>query len=256
MSRWEQKANSLWAGWVIATGGPPPNPNAVYIVLAQAEHETNCGDAWDHSCNWGACNLRALNDAERAAFASGDLKVGMWLYPDGTWGEEHRSNSIGTIRGDSDPNTGAFKVWFFAGPTDAAGAAYMIRAGIRGARRMFDDLACSPETYAQTLYLEECYFGGFHPTAAEAAKGMPHPRVCGKRPLPLNAAEEANVADYANAIRKILPSVTTGLTNWVHPGAYGQVPEAATGEVVGAPDTNPSLPTGHEVRHEPDTGDE
>jgi hypothetical protein len=162
MTRWQQKAGALWAAWVRLTGKTPPNPTALKLVLAQAEHETNCGDAWDFSHNWGACNLRALNAAEREAFKAGALTPGMWLYPDGTYGLAHRADSVGTIRGDSDPNSGPFHVWFFAAPTDIDGAFYMLRAGVRGARTVLDDYTCTANAYAQALYVMCCYFGGFH----------------------------------------------------------------------------------------------
>lgn len=214
-ARWISKANSLWEAWISATNSAPPNYNAVRMVLAQAQHETSCGDDWDSSHNWGACDLRALNLSEKAAFKNGDLKVGQWLYPDGSWGPEHRQDSTGTIRGDSDPNSGAFHVWFFAAPTDAEGAAYMLRAGVRGARNVLTDPQCDVGTYAKALYMQ-CYFGGFHAGA----------RPCGRRPEPMNAAEQANINDYAGAMSKILPSIDAGLASWTLPGQYTQVPEA------------------------------
>lgn len=169
MSRWETKANSLWAGWTSVAGGPPPSYNALRMVLAQAQHEDHCGDDWDGYGGWGCCNLRALNAAERAAFASGDLKSGMWLYPDGSWGAVHRGDSIGTIRGDSDPRAGAFHVWFAAFPNSGpGGATYMLRAGVRGARAVLDDPLCTQLTYATALYNGCCYFGGFHPTPGKS----------------------------------------------------------------------------------------
>jgi hypothetical protein len=212
MTRWQQKAGALWAAWVRLTGKTPPNPTALKLVLAQAEHETNCGDAWDFSHNWGACNLRALNAAEREAFKAGALTPGMWLYPDGTYGLAHRADSVGTIRGDSDPNSGPFHVWFFAAPTDIDGAFYMLRAGVRGARTVLDDYTCTANAYAQALYVMCCYFGGFHAGA----------RPCGQRHGDLNAAEKANVLDYSNALNRILPSIDAGLADWTPPAEWSK----------------------------------
>jgi hypothetical protein len=162
--------------------------------------------------------LRALNASEKQAFAAKTLQVGMWLYPDGSYGFTHRPDSIGTIRGDSDPNSGPFHVWFFASSSDVQGSAFMLRAGVRQARSVLDNPQCDAIEYAQALYVMCCYFGGFHAGA----------RPCGKRPPPLNAAEQANVLDYANAIRKILPSIDAGLVAWSPPGAFGQVAETTS----------------------------
>jgi hypothetical protein len=211
MNRWEQKATALWAAWVRVTGQPPPNMNALKLVLAQAQHESFAGDCWDFSHNWGCCDLRALNAAEVAAFKAGTLQVGMWLYPDGSYGATHRPDSVGTIRGDSDPNTGPFRVWFFAGPTDIDGAAYMLKAGVRQARSVLADPACTANTYAEALYVMCCYYGGVHAGA----------RPCGPhRVEPLNAAEKANILDYANAILRNLPPIDAGLAGWTPPGDY------------------------------------
>jgi len=210
--RWPKKAEALWAAWKIVFSGPPPNPNALRLVLAQAEHETHCGDDWDRSGNWGACDLRALSAAEQTDFANGLLKIGYWLYPDKTYGAEHRPNSVGIIQGDSDPNTGKFRVWFAAFPTDTLGAAYMLRAGVGAAARVLDDPTCSSFAYAKALYVVKCYFGGFSPGA----------RPCGHRPDPLNLAEISNINAYSGSMMRVLPSINAALANWTPPERYGQ----------------------------------
>lgn len=206
----QKKLTALWNGWIAATGTSPPNPNAIKLVLAQALYETAAGEAWDISHNWGACDLRALNAQERAAFASGSLEIGMWLYPDSTYGLAHLPNSLGTVRGDSDPNTGAFKVWFAAFDDDAKGAAYMLRAGVRGARAALNDPSCTPETYAQALYVGSCYFGGTHAGA----------RPCGHRQGELNPAEQANVNTYAAKLREQFAAIDAAMASWVAPGEH------------------------------------
>lgn len=218
MNRWESKAASAWDAWVSVTGGPPPNKNGFFLFLAQAQFETSCGDAWRDvngvpSCCWGACDLRGMNAAEKAAFAAGTLKIGDFLYPDGTWGSLHKPGTVGTLRGDSDPNTGGFRVFFACFDTDTLGASYMLRAGVRAARNAFSDPECTPFTYAKALYVGCCYFGGIHAGA----------RPCGRRSDPLNDAETKNITDYANAIQRQLPVIEAGLIDWMPPGPYGQV---------------------------------
>lgn len=229
-ARWQAKALSAWQAWQSVTGAAPPNVNALMLFLAQAQFETDCGDVWADPLHipsrcWGACDLEALTAAQKEAFAAGTLRIGDFLNRDGSWSTYHIPQSIGTIRGDSDPNTGAFKVWFAVFNTDAEGAAYMLRAGVRSARAAFIDPACSSFAYAKALYVQCCYFGGTHAGA----------RVCGKRPDPLNAAETANVQAYADAIDRQLPAIHLGLATWAPPSAYSQAPnDVATGDNVTA----------------------
>jgi len=229
---WPDRARALWDAWVAVTGKSPPNYNAIALVLAQANHETNCGDAWNGSRNWGACNLRSMNDAELAAFKSGSLSVGDYLYSDQTTGRAKQPNTIGVLEGDSDPLKGGYRVWFAVFPDDTRGAAYMLRAGVKGARAVLDDPECAPHTFAKALYAVACYYGGVHPTPKEKALGWPLPRVCTKRTGgPENPSEEANVNDYTTALLRNLPIVDAGLAGWSPPGAYsGPAPaDAFTG---------------------------
>jgi hypothetical protein len=207
VERWQQKAGALWQAWINVTGAQPPSLNALMLALAQAQHETHAGDDWPGARNWGACDLRAPNLGERADIAVGALKNGMWLHHDGTYGPVHLPDDQGILQGDSDPNTGAFHVWFAAFPDDVSGAAYFLRIVLRCARAALADEACTPETYATALYLG-CYYGGFHAGA----------RPCGKRSAPFNEAELANIGDYAGAIAKILPGIQAALAGWAPPG--------------------------------------
>ena len=216
------KALALWQAWQKVTGSAPPNDNALMLVLAQAIFETQAGNVWydvkgTPSRCWGAADWRALNAAERAAFAAGELLIGAFLHGDGSTSMVHTPGSVGTLRGDSDPNTGAFKVWFAVFDTDAEGAAYMLRAGVRQARAALLDPECTPFDYAKALYVGCCYFGGVHAGA----------RPCGHRPDPLNAAETANVQAYADAIAKNLPAIRLALATWTTPAPYAQVADTS-----------------------------
>lgn len=246
-NRWQTKAGYLWQAWVNVLKKTPPNYGALRMVLAQAQHEDHCGDDWDGYGGWGCCDLRALNTAEKDAFAAGTLTVGMWLYPDGSYGAVHRPDSIGTLRGDSDPRTGAFKVWFFAAPQGPGGPGYMLRAGVRGVVDVLADPACTPQTYAQVLYLRNCYFGGFHPTPAEKAKGWPLPRACGARPLPLSDSEQANVDQYAQTVGGNFAGIDAGLVGWAPPGEYSGAPlgePTIAGDVTGPAAGDGGIETG------------
>jgi hypothetical protein len=223
VSRWVTKATALFDAWVKETGSPPPSQNALCLALAQAQFETACGDAWPNAHNWGACDLRSPNAAEIASFKAGTLKDGDWLFPDGHTSSTWDASAIGVLHGDSDPNHGAFQVWFAAFPDDVAGAMYFLRIALRSTAAVLRNAACTPQTYATALY-EGCYFGGVHPGA----------RPCGHRSAPFNAAEAANIADYANAITRNLSVIAAGLAGWTMPGAPLPTP-------VPAPSATPSV---------------
>jgi hypothetical protein len=238
-TRWPAKATALWSAWVNVTKKAPPNYNALRMILAQAEAETNCGDVWQDPAGvpsrcWGACDLRALNTNEKQAFADGVLRIGAFLHADGSWSEMHSPGSQGTLRGDSDPNTGAFKVWFAVFDSDAAGAAYMLRTGVRGSVDQLSDPTCSAATYAASLYVNQCYYGGVHAGA----------RPCGKRALPLNVAEQKNVDDYTTFISKHFPAIDAGLQGWAPPGAYAEPPETIITDLVTEGPVNGGVETG------------
>lgn len=256
-ARWQEKADQLWEGWKRTQGVAPPNFNAIRMVLAHAQREDHCGDDWDGYGGWGCCDLRALSDAEKVAFAAGTLRVGMWLYADGTYGEMHRPDSIGTIRGDSDPSTGPFHVWFAAFPRGPGGPGYMLRAGIRGTVTLLDDPTCKVEDYASSLYVDQFYYGGIHPTAAELAKGAPRSRGWGKRARPLNESEEKNVADYIVGMKNAFPDIDAGLKIWTPPNAYSEpAPDAFVEHDATNLEPTADLWTGRARRGEPIAEDE
>jgi hypothetical protein len=225
--RWGAKATALWQAWQQLEGAPPPNVNALQLALAQAELETNCGDAWPEAHNWGACDLRSLTAAEFAAYKAGTLKVNDWLFPDGSTSSTWGPAATGLLKGDSDPNTGKFVVWFAAFPDDVAGAKYFLGIALRNTKGVLEDAACSPWSYAAQLYLA-CYFGGFHGGA----------RPCGHRAAPFNAAELANIGDYANGITARLHGIVAGLVGWEPPGSTVPAPPPA-------PEPPPAQPAPH-----------
>ena len=174
------KAQALYDAWVRVTGAPPPTKTCVVLGLAQATHETHCGDDWPGSHNWGACDLRATNPAEQAAILDGTLKSGMWLYPDGTWGAAPRPDARGILHADSYPTAAGphwYSVWFAAFPDDVSGAAYFLRIVLRMLGAAANDPGLSVESWATACYVHG-YYAGVHAGA----------RPMDKRTPPLNAA--------------------------------------------------------------------
>jgi hypothetical protein len=152
----------------------------------------------------------------------------MWLFPDGTWSATWAATAIGVLHGDSDPNHGAFQVWFAAFPDDEAGAAYYLGIANRSTlAALRADASLSAFNFATDLYLG-CYYGGVHSGA----------RACGSRKAPFNAAELANIGDYSNALTSQLPGIVTGLAGWTPPGG-GTIP---------APPLPVEVPTADEVK--------
>ena len=212
VARWQSKATSLAQAWVRVTGAQVPNMNALHLGLAQAEFETNCGEAWGSAHNWGATDLRSPNAAERAAYAAGTLKPGYWLHHDGTFGPDRRPGDVGIFQGDSDPNAGKFVVWFAAFDDDVSGAAYYLRYG---RKPCLNDPACTSDMFAEALYLAG-YYGGVTPGA----------RPVGKRTPPLNTGERANVTAYAKALDARLSVIVPALAGWAPPGFVAPPPPA------------------------------
>jgi hypothetical protein len=215
------KAAALAAAWPRVTGAPP-NKNAIRLCLAQATHESHCGDDWPLSNNWGCCDYRPCNAAELVAITNGQLADGSWLYADGTFSSAHRPDAVAQMHTDVHPGGVRYHTWFAAFPDDVAGAAYYLKIAWRMAGAV---LACEQATatdFATACYVHG-YFEGVHPGA----------RPVGRRTLPLTPPEAANVADYASAMNKVLPEIDAALQGWMDTTietsdpAAGQEPEPA-----------------------------
>ena len=195
------KATALHTAWLQVLGVDPPSFSTFLLPLAQADFETNDGDAWPFAHNWGACDLRALTPAELAAAEAGELTAGSWLHADGTSGGAHRADDKGILQVDSHPGGTTFRVWFASFPDDVAGAAYFLRIVCRSAKAVLLDPFASPLSYSTALYLG-CYYEGRHTGA----------RPCGHRSEPLNTGESANVADYAGVVARFTSTLRDLLT--------------------------------------------
>jgi hypothetical protein len=68
VARWKAKADAFATGWLSLTEVPLLVPG-VALALAQAQHETWCGDAWPGEHNWGAVQKRRPTTAEAGILA-------------------------------------------------------------------------------------------------------------------------------------------------------------------------------------------
>lgn len=139
-----------------------PSKNAVLMILAVGQFETQCGDAWGNSGNWGAIQRRGMTDIEKAIVKSG--------------GKPSPRDPFEILKGDSSPITGKYQIWFWQFPSgvtypvaqlagDDAGAWKLIntlfseRPGKPSVRAMID--SATEATLAATMYARG-YYEGFH----------------------------------------------------------------------------------------------
>lgn len=160
------KATAASQAWHLQFGAWP-SLHAVILQLAQATAETRCGDAWpgpdgqlgtaDDENNWGACNLRALNAAERAVLKAAGIVP--------TVGAGHEQRAVqaqaaiaaaglpiprGAIHCDSAPGQGPYFVWFAAFHDYTAGGV-RVSGAVSGARYQ-QRIAYGAPHYLKSLY--------------------------------------------------------------------------------------------------------
>lgn len=172
-----------------------PSFNAVILICAVAEHETQCGDAWGNSGNWGAVMRRVVTQDEKTTIANG--------------GKPSPRDPFEILKGDSDPVTGHYAVWFWQFPAgityppvglagDEAGAYKLIqtlfsdRPGKPSVQAIID--TATEDELAGAMYARG-YFAGFH-----------DPRQPG--------GKEANIADYATALKRASKMFRDALGDW------------------------------------------
>lgn len=193
---WWEKANAL------APAMPGATVRSIALLLAIAEHETGCGDAWPGEHNWGATTRRGLSQADQAALsAAGVVPV---LQPST---QRHVSESLATealraagidppdaaIHVDSRPPGKVYFTWFAKFPDDAAGAAYFA-SFFRTAAEKQGLADGSPAEEAWAMFAAH-YYTGTH---------LDDP--------------SANVADYLRAIDPFFRAALAALEGWT-PGA-------------------------------------
>jgi hypothetical protein len=172
-----------------------PSRNALILACSVAEHETNNGRAWLGTNDFGATQLRPLTVQEMTAFQAGTLKAG-----------DFTPSRDGVLHVDTHPSPSGpvpYPVWFAAFPTRVEGIAHFLKVLWRLSSSYADDPAATPFGLADAMY-QHGYYEGAHPGA----------RPVGKRAYPLNAGEQANVTDYANAIAACMGEIAANLTAW------------------------------------------
>jgi hypothetical protein len=198
--------------------GRNPTKNALCLMLAVALHETQCGDAWNHSGNWGAVQRRRMTPEERAA-----VKAGKVPPPRDAFEELH---------GDSSPINGKYQTWFYKFPAgikyppadlegDQAGAWILWRTLIDERASIAAEIdRMIPETLARRMY-DSGYYEGFHDPRQTyfliGGKWIPEDKV---QPgmltpeTPKQSGKELNIQSYAGAIRRGFGEFNANLGDW------------------------------------------
>lgn len=191
MSRYHQKAQAVVDAYS-KRYGKLPSRNAVVLLCAVAEHETRCGDAWNHAHNWGAIQRRTMTPAERAIAQAG--------------GTPPPTDAYEELHGDSSPINGRYQAWFWKFPDDVQGANQLLGVLVenRGSIKARIDTLATDEL-ARLMYLTR-YFEGFHDPRPKPGEIVP--------PGGLTEGQLANIADYAAALRRSATAFTTGLGAW------------------------------------------
>ncbi len=191
MSRYHQKAQAVVDAYS-KRYGKLPSRNAVVLVCAVAEHETRCGDAWNHAHNWGAIQRRAMTPSERAIVQAG--------------GTPPPKDAFEELHGDSSPVNGRYQTWFWKFPDDVQGANQLLEVLLdrRGTIKARIDTLTTDEL-ARIMYLTR-YFEGFHDPRPKPGEVVP--------PGGLTQGQLANIADYAAAIGRTAAAFSAGLGTW------------------------------------------
>lgn len=209
---------------------------AFRLACAVAEHETNNGEAWPGTYNFGAVQLRGLTPDETARYAAGELKAG----------DRFAGNPGGALHVDTHPTPRGpqpYPVWFAAFPSRVDGIDYFLHtlsrltSGVLGPTRgpAWLCVEATPELVATAMLLG-CYYEGSH-------AGM---RPCGHRSLPLTVPETKNRDDYATAIQRgmdLLASVLGPLPEYAPAGVGGVHEYGPATETSPVPDVSPVADT-------------
>lgn len=229
VERWYQKANAL----ALAPNLTSLDRRAVTLLLAVAESETKCGDAWPGEHNWGATTARKLHPDELAVLTSAGIapSVGAGHLDVETRARAALAAAVAAgkipdpgptvaLHCDSAPGLGAYFVWFAAFPTDVAGAAYFA-SFFRTTEERSAIASGNPRSLASAMYAAR-YFSGFHVRDAEyeLRNGRWVMLGPGEKPTgaPIASGADLNVNDYTTNISRIMPGIAAALAAWT-PGA-------------------------------------
>lgn len=172
--------------------GVLPTVNATTILCAVAYHETQCGDAWNNSHNWGGIQRRSPTTEEKEVLKSGGHPT------------PRDSNEI--LMGDSSPKTGKYPVWFWAFPNDVVGADKLLQILLDNRKEIKSSIdTIDPYNMARVMYKTH-YYEGFHNPDPAPGEVVP---VGG-----FTAGQVLNILDYKNAIGRGMNDFTNALYGW------------------------------------------
>lgn len=213
-ARWAAKAAAYGAGWAAKVGGEPSLANLV-LGLSVAEHETWCGDAWPGEHNWGACQKRVPNAAEKAVLAAAKLaaspsNVGraVELLAAAAEAGKVQLDPQAALHADSSPGKGYYFVFFWAFQDDAAGAAFFVDvlAGKHASTRLVLTSAKAADAASAYALAASMYSAGYY--EGFYVKAQKYPQKVG----PDKTGAELNVEAYASAILKLVPTILAALS--------------------------------------------
>ncbi|HYQ17500.1 MAG TPA: peptidoglycan-binding domain-containing protein [Polyangiaceae bacterium] len=206
MSRFHDKATALVNAWRRRRNGELPSKHAVIMCCAVAEHETNCGDAWNRSGNWGAIQRRRMTATEQATVRA--------------LGTPPPSDAFEQLHGDSSPINGRYQTWFWAFPADVTYGPAELAGDEAGAWKLIEVLLDKRPVIAaaiNTIDVPTLALDMYHTHYYE---GIHDPRQPG--------GIDRNVADYAHALTFTAGRFTTGLSDW-EPGGVAPAPPHSGG---------------------------
>lgn len=209
MNRFQDKAQTLVAAWQ-SLFGTAPSFVAMVNAMAVAELETRMGDAWPGENNWGAVMKRWLSGGESETLRASGIAASGGAAALAAARELLAAGPNESLHRDSSPGRGPFFAWFWSFPTAAQAAKKFLEVlvGVRAGVRSIIDRA-SPDELARAMF-ESHYYEGFH-------KDDP----------------EANIRDYATAVRRARSAIEAGLRASPSPDVpapVGPAPSAGGGQ--------------------------
>jgi len=215
--RWWEKADAFAAGWLKDVGHAASLP-AVALGLAQAQHETLCGDAWPGEHNWGAVQHRRPTAAELAILAGlapspSTVAAARKLLSDAVAAGSVPAPDHCALHVDSSPLLPPprwYWMFFWAFPDDLGGAELFTRqitvnrpACCQILSQATGDWSPECESFSAALYASRYY------------EGVNDPRT--------PAGRQRNIDDYAGALLRLAPGIASALASWT-PGAVPPAP--------------------------------
>lgn len=231
-ARWYRKANAVADAWLDLHPAADPPLGAVVLTLAVAQHETQCGDAWPGSNNWGAVTRRALDTAERSVITAAGIRPIISPTVARITAELDAAAALAkagipvpadcVLHIDSAPNTGAYFVMFAREATERDGARVLLRTLSRASELTILTAAKAPfaddaVALARVMYAAHYYTGFFKPGAwyDRSKAEVPHDTP-GALP-----GTEMNMAAYGSSLVSLVGPIAVALVLWT-PGAEPQ----------------------------------